>query len=215
MQLPATSHSAVSPPHSRSSSPPSRPRVPEEEDCAERPGSAPEPGGDHVQPARVPGDSQVGTHAAPSLCGARAPAWARAAGAESTARGACSLAWRRLPLETWIPSRQAGALLAGWAAGASTRLRPWPPSSTPSWVSTSPLSQGLAHCLPLPALKLPRAPPDTQQLCCPLSQQGAQPLCRADTLLLPLASPCSSRCAGAHPSGCASLCPGVLAAGST
>lgn len=79
------------------------------------------------------------------------------------------------------------------------RLRPWLPSSTPSWVSTFPLSQGLAHSLPLPALKIPRALPDTQQLSCPLSQQGAQPPCRADTLLLPLASPCSSRCAGRPP----------------
>lgn len=39
---------------------PPRPRVPEEEDGAERPGPAAEPGGDHVQPARVPSDTQVG-----------------------------------------------------------------------------------------------------------------------------------------------------------
>lgn len=38
---------------------PSRPRVPEEKDSAECPGPATEPGRDHVQPTRVPGDSQV------------------------------------------------------------------------------------------------------------------------------------------------------------
>ena len=51
---------AVSPLHSSSfSSPHSRSGVPEKEDGAECPGSTTEPGGDHVQPARVPGDTQV------------------------------------------------------------------------------------------------------------------------------------------------------------
>lgn len=59
MPLPRTPRPG--PPHSLTQRflSPSRPRVPEEKDSAECPGPATEPGRDHVQPTRVPGDSQV------------------------------------------------------------------------------------------------------------------------------------------------------------
>ena len=85
---------AVSPLHSSSfSSPHSRSGVPEKEDGAECPGSTTEPGGDHVQPARVPGDTQVREPAAPflPLLGAGPVTLARAcevSGRPSSARSA-------------------------------------------------------------------------------------------------------------------------------
>lgn len=67
---------------------PPRPRVPEEKDSAERPGPSAEPGGDHVQPARVPGDSQVSCRGGtPSAIPSCLPCWTQGPGCLQTPPG--------------------------------------------------------------------------------------------------------------------------------